>query len=83
MEKIIIKVIVDGEELKPVEMADGVQSYFYEDEIQFHWQGHLFDKAGKKATHFGSINITRNKTAEEKVSPHADKPKPIRKENKS
>lgn len=65
MEKIIIKVIVDGEELAPFSMGKGHEDTIYDD-IIFYTMGHVFNKEGNKAPYDYTIRLTRHKTKEEK-----------------
>lgn len=66
MEKITIKVIVDGEELPPFNMGAGEEDPIYKDEIAFFSMGHIYNKEGNKAPYDYTIRLTRQKAGEEK-----------------
>jgi len=68
MEKITIKVIVDGEELTPLNMGVGKEDTIYKDQIVFFSMGHIYNKEGNKAPYDYSIHLTRGKTDEEKLA---------------
>ena len=66
MEEITIKVIVDGEELPPLNMGEGEEDQIYKDQIAFFRMGHVYNKEGNKAPYDYTIRLTRNKTEAEK-----------------
>ena len=65
MEKIVVRVEVDGVELAPVQMPEGKQDLFYEDGMTFFKMGHVLDVKGKEVSYRYSIRLDRRKTEEE------------------
>lgn len=67
MEKIIIRVEVDGVELLPIELGKGKESSFYKDDIAFFSMGHLFNKEHTHSPYEYLFRLDRRKTEEEKL----------------
>ena len=66
MEKIVVKIEVDGVPLKPLALGKGKQHFIYEDDMQFFLMGHLFNVKGTLAPYEFTISLTRHKTTKEK-----------------
>lgn len=67
MEKIILRVEVDGIELSPIEFGKGEQSHFYKDDIAFFKMGHLLNKEQTESPYEYLFRLDRCKTKEEKL----------------
>ena len=65
MEKIVIKVIADGEELSPIVMREGKEDSIYKDEVVFFSMGHVLNKERTVAPYDYTIRLTRPKTRKE------------------
>lgn len=61
MEKIIVKVIVDGEELASLDMGEGREDFTYRDEIVFYSGKHIYNKDGTFAPYSSFIRLARPK----------------------
>lgn len=73
MEKITIKVVVDGEELTPISMGIVHEDPIYKDDIAFYIMGHIYNKEGNRVQYDCSIRLTRPKTEKEKQAGKRDK----------
>lgn len=67
MEKIVIRVEIDGVELSPIELAEGEQDGLYEGYLAFFGMGSLFNKERTVAPYNYTIRLTRPKTKEEEL----------------
>ena len=65
MEKIIIRVAVDGVELAPIEMDEGHEGTFYKDDMTFFKMGHVFNIEHTRAPYDYTLSLSRHKTKEE------------------
>lgn len=66
MEKIVVKIEVDGIELTPIDMGPSRQDSTYKDDIAFYKMGNAGLARGRFLPYQYSIGITRHKTKEEK-----------------
>jgi len=60
-EKIIVKIIVDGEEMSDITMGEPKQDIFHSDGMQINYFGHIFDKEQKTAPYHATISLYRLK----------------------
>jgi len=65
MEKIEIKVVVDGKELEPIIMGEGKEGYVYKNDIVFYSMGHIHNKDKTVALYEYNISIRRLKKDKE------------------
>lgn len=65
MEKIIVRVEVDGVELAPVEMGEGHEDHIYKDDMTFFSMGHVFNIEHTRAPYDYTFSLSRHKTKEE------------------
>ena len=65
MEKIIVRVEVDGVELAPIEMGEGHEDLIYKDDIKFFRMGHVFNIEHTRAPYDYTFSLSRHKTKEE------------------
>lgn len=65
-EKIVIHVEVDGVELAPIELGEGVQDGVYIEDIVFFRMGDLFNKEHTVAPYSYMFRLNRHKTEGEK-----------------
>lgn len=70
MERIIVRVEVDGVELAPFNMGAGEEDHIYKDDISFFSMGHVYNKEGNKAPYDYTIRLVRHKTEEERGNEH-------------
>ena len=61
MEKIVVKVIVDGVESAPIEMGKGEESAVYSNDIVFYSMGRIYNKEKTKAPYEYNISIRKRK----------------------
>jgi hypothetical protein len=66
MEKIVVKLGVDGVELEPLDMGKGETDSFYEEDMVFYKGGYIFNKEHTHGVYSCSIRLSRHKTKEEK-----------------
>ena len=65
MEKLIVRVEVDGVELEPIDMGEGREDTTYKGDIKFYSMGHVFNKDHTHAPYEYMISLTRHKSEEE------------------
>lgn len=66
-EKIIVRVEVDGVELAPIELGEGMQDGIYIEDIVFFSMGDLYNKEHTVAPYSYMFRLNRHKTEEEKL----------------
>ena len=66
MERITIKVVVDGEELAPFSVEAGEEDHVHKDDVSFFGMGHVYNKEGTKAPYDYTVRLVRHKTEEER-----------------
>ena len=65
--KIIVRVEVDGVELLPIELGEGMQDGVYIEDIVFFKMGDLFNREHTIAPYSYMFRLNRHKTEEEKL----------------
>ena len=65
MENIVVKVVVDGVELAPINMGEGKTSTLYKEDITFFSMGHVHSAEGTHVPYVYLIRLDRAKTKEE------------------
>jgi len=65
MEKIIVRVEVDGVELEHIEMDEGHEDPIYKEEMMFFKMGHVFNIEHTRAPYDYTLSLSRPKTKEE------------------
>lgn len=65
MENIIVRIEVDGVELSPVTMGEGVQSEIHPNDLTFFKSEHIFNKERTRTPYDILIRLDRPKTKEE------------------
>ena len=65
MEKIIVRVEVDGVKLEPIEMGEGHEDLIYKEEMMFFSMGHVFNMEHTRAPYDYTLSLSRHKTKEE------------------
>ena len=65
MERIIVRVEVEGVELAPIEMGEGHGDTFYKEEMTFFKMGRVFNIEHTRAPYGYTLSLSRHKTKEE------------------
>ena len=65
MEKIIVRVEVDGVELAPIEMGEGHEDLIYKEEMTLFKMGHVFNIEHTRVPYGYTLSLSRHKTKEE------------------
>jgi len=65
MEKIIVRVEVDGVELEHIEMGEGHEAPIYKEEMMFFSMGRVFNIEHARAPYDYTLSLSRHKTKEE------------------